>query len=174
MEDAMANEQVARAGANANAGHAQIESVPWHSSLRTRLVLLTSLCGVLLLLGVSLLIYFGARRVLVDQSRSEIRGLAEQTARGLEATMNSVAVSALTLVASVQGIGFDPKHLRALLHATTKGDPDIAGAMLILEPGALRAGDPEFSWYARVEPGGYYEQPMRYPGYDYHAQPWWR
>src|SRR5687768_8945156 len=164
MEDAMANEQVARAGANASAGHAQIESVPWHSSLRTRLVLLTSLCGVLLLLGVSLLIYFGARRVLIDQSRSEIRALAELTARGLEATMHSVEVSALTLIASVQGIGFEPGQLRALLRGTAKGDPDIAGAMLILEPGALRPGDPEFSWYARVQSDGYYEQPMRYPG----------
>jgi sigma-B regulation protein RsbU (phosphoserine phosphatase) len=163
------------------AGHARdathralLESVPWRDSLRTRLLLLTSLGIALLLLGDGVLTYLGARQVLVEQSRREIRDLARQTARGLEAVMDSVVVSAATLSGSVRGIGFDEHHLRALLRATAKGDPDIAGAMLILEPGALRTNDPAFSWYARVTSTGFHEQPMRYDGYDYHDQPWWK
>ena len=154
---------------------AQADSVSWHRSLRTRLTVLSTLCSALLLLGVGLVIHASARNLLIDQSRSEIHALAEQTARGMDATMDAVVVSAMTLTESVRGTGFDPGALRTVLRATAKGGaPDIAGAMLILEPGALDARDPAFSWYARVEGDGYYEQSMRRADYDYHTQPWWQ
>lgn len=149
------------------------DGVRWYRSLRTRLLLWTSLGATVLLLIGTLLIYANAREQLVAQSRQEIRGLAEQGARALEATLGSVAVSARTLSASVHGIGHAPRELDAVLRAAVEGDPDIAGAMLILEPGALADGDPEHSWYVRREGKGYYKQPMRYAGYDYHDQPWW-
>jgi sigma-B regulation protein RsbU (phosphoserine phosphatase) len=167
-------EQLPPEGATAPGYEAQPDPVSWHRSLRTRLTVLSSLCSALLLLGVGLVIHASARDLLLDQSRGEIHDLAEQTARGMDAAMGAVVVSAVTLTESVRGTRFDPGELRALLRATAKGAPDAAGAMLILEPGALGAGDPEFSWYARREGGGYYEQSMRREGYDYRAQPWWR
>ncbi len=149
------------------------DGVRWHRSLRTRLLLWTSLGAAALLLIGTWLIYANARELLVAQSRHEIRSLAEQGARTLQATLGSVTVSAQTLAASVRGIGYAPRQLDAVLRAAVEGDPDIAGAMLILEPGALADGDPEHSWYVRRDGKGYYVQPMRYEGYDYHAQPWW-
>lgn len=160
----------------ANAGAAQAaagDGVRWYRSLRTRLLLWTSLGAAALLLGGTWLIYANARESLMAQSRHEIDGLAEQSARALQATLGSVTVSARTLAASVRGIGHAPRQLDAVLRAAVEGDPDIAGAMLILEPDALADGDPEHSWYVRRDGAGYYVQPMRYPGYDYHQQPWW-
>ncbi|HEU0306800.1 MAG TPA: IcfG protein, partial [Lysobacter sp.] len=153
---------------------AEADTVSWHRSLRTRITVLSSLCNALLLLGVGLVIHAAARDLLVEQSRDEIHTLAEQTARGVDAAMDVVVVSAVTLTESVRGADLDPSELRALLRGTARGGPNIAGAMLILEPGALAAGDPEFSWYARLESDGYYEQPMRRADYDYHAQTWWQ
>jgi len=149
------------------------DGVRWYRSLRTRLLLWTSLGAAALLLAGTLLIYAGARERLVAQSRHEVRSLAEQGARALQATLGSVTVSARTLAASVHGIGHAPRELDAVLRAAVEGDPDIAGAMLILEPGALADGDPEHSWYVRRDGKDYYRQPMRYAGYDYHEQPWW-
>ncbi|TWI05955.1 sigma-B regulation protein RsbU (phosphoserine phosphatase) [Luteimonas cucumeris] len=149
------------------------DRVRWYRSLRTRLLLWTSLGAALLLLAGTLLIYASLRELLVAQSRQEVRGLAEQGARTLEATLGSVTVSARTLAASVRGIGMAPRELDAVLRAAVEGDPDIAGAMLILEPGALADGDPGHSWYVRRDGDGYYVQPMLYAGYDYHDQPWW-
>nr|WP_283254803.1 SpoIIE family protein phosphatase [Luteimonas galliterrae] len=136
-------------------------------------MLWTSLGAAALLLAGTWLIYANARELLVAQSRHEIRSLAEQGARTLQATLGSVTVSAQTLAASVRGIGYAPRELDAVLRAAVEGDPDIAGAMLILEPGALADADPEHSWYVRRDGDSYYVQPMRYEGYDYHDQPWW-
>ena len=148
--------------------------VRWYHSLRARLLLWTSLGMAGLLLGVTLLIYASARDLLVQQARTEIRGLAEQSTRTLHAKLNTVAVSAATLAASVRGIGANPDDLQALLRATVTGDADIAGAMLILGRDALADGDAEYSWYVRRQGAGFYEQSMRYRGYDYDVQPWWK
>lgn len=149
-------------------------SVPWYRSLRTRLLLWMALGSTAVLLAATLMVQASARDLLLSQSQREIGALAEQTALALGATLGSVEVSAATLAEAVRGVGLDPHTLAALLHAAVKGDDDIAGAMLILEPGALAPGDPGYHWYVRRDGGRFHTQPMLAPGYDYHDQPWWR
>jgi sigma-B regulation protein RsbU (phosphoserine phosphatase) len=149
-------------------------AVPWYRSLRTRLVLWICVGCVAVLLAATLIVQARSAKLLTAQSEREIRTLAEQTALGLHATLESVEVGANTLGEAVRGVGRDPHTLDALLRATVAGDDDIAGAMLVLEPGALDDGDAAYSWYVRREGKGYYTQPMRSRGYDYHDQPWWQ
>lgn len=149
-------------------------AVPWYRSLRTRLVLWICVGCVAVLLAATLIVQARSARLLTAQSEREIRTLAEQTALGLHATLESVEVGANTLGEAVRGVGRDPRTLDALLRATVAGDDDIGGAMLVLEPGALDAGDAAYSWYVRREGKGFYTQPMRSRGYDYHDQPWWK
>ena len=73
----------------------------------------------------------------MQNARAEADGLARQTVRSLEATLESVQVSGRTLAASATGVGAQPANLRSLLVASLAGDPDIAGAMIIVEPGLL-------------------------------------
>ena len=149
-------------------------AVPWYRSLRTRLVLWICLGCVAVLLGATLVVQARSAKLITAQSEREIHTLAEQTALGLHATLESVQVGATTLGEAVRGVGRDPHTLDALLRATVAGDDDIEGAMLILEPGALDRGDAAYSWYVRREGKGFYTQQMRSRGYDYHDQPWWK
>ena len=63
--------------------------VAWRNSLRTRLLLWSSLTNLIVLAGVTLAFYAGARAVMIENAKSETRGLAAQTERSLQATLNS-------------------------------------------------------------------------------------
>ncbi|MFY2763122.1 SpoIIE family protein phosphatase [Arenimonas sp. MALMAid1274] len=145
----------------------------WRRSLRTRLVLLSSISSALLMVVVAVIFYAAMRSLLVDNARGEVRSLAEQTTRGLAATLGSVQVSGQNLAASAAGIGRDPLDLRTLLMATVGSDPDIFGAMLIIEPGRLSPDDPGFSWYVRRSVSGYTESTVPDLGYDYRVMDWY-
>ncbi|PPT92222.1 IcfG protein [Xanthomonas theicola] len=127
-----------------------------------------------LLLGLALLFYLGARQVVVRNAREEVAGLTRQTARSLEATLGSVQVSGRTLAAGAAAVGRQPFNLRSLLHATLQGDPDIAGALLVIAPGALKGDDRGFAWRLRRARGSVVEQPAGALGFDYRSMPWYR
>ncbi len=145
----------------------------WRRSLRTRLMFWSSLTSVLLLLGVAAVFYAAIRGVLIENAKTEMRSLASQTARGLLATLNTVQISGQTLSANATVVGREPVALRQLLMATMASDPDIAGAMLIVEPGRLAPEDPGFTWYIRRETEGFFESSVEGLGYDYRVMPWY-
>ncbi len=147
--------------------------VDWRHSLRTRLVLLSSVSSALLMVALALVFYVAMRGLLVDTARSDMRSLAQQTTRGLEATLGSVQVSAQSLASNAAGIGRQPMALRVLLLSAISSDPDIVGAMLIIEPGRLSPDDPGYSWYVRRAAGGTVESSVADLGYDYRVMPWY-
>ena len=63
--------------------------------------------------------------------------------------------------------------LRNLLRATVSADPDIVGAMLIIEPGRLSEADPGFNWSVRRSLDGLVESTVPSLGYDYRVEPWY-
>ena len=148
-------------------------NVRWRDSLRTRMVLWSSLLNAGLLLLTALAFYFGARALIVQNARAEADGLARQTVRSLEATLESVQVSGRTLAASATGVGAQPSSLRSLLVASLAGDPDIAGAMIIVDPGQLPGDDDGFTWYIRRDGKALVEQSVADLGYDYTTMPWY-
>jgi sigma-B regulation protein RsbU (phosphoserine phosphatase) len=152
---------------------AQARLTGWRSSLRTRLMFWSSLTSVLLLLGVAFVFYVAVRGVLIENAKSEMRNLANQTARGLLATLDSVQVSGQTLAGNAASVGREPMALRSLLMSTVVADPDIAGAMLIIEPGRLHPDDPGFTWYIRRDGAGFDEKSVEGLGYDYRVMSWY-
>lgn len=121
--------------------------VSWRHSLRTRMVATGALSQVLLLAGLALLLYAGIRMDITRNSHKETEGLAQQTARGLQATMESVQVSGRILAAHVGTAGHQPFVLRSLLLGTLSGDGDITGAAVVIEPGAFKDGKGAFAWH---------------------------
>ena len=142
-------------------------------SLRTRLVLWSGLGMVGLTMLLALAFYLSVRAQMIAEAKAKAGELALQTVRGLEATLDSVQSIGRTLAASGGNVGSDPAHLRALLHASLIGDPDIAGAMLIVEPGKLDPGHAGFTWYVRREGNGLLERSVEDLGYDYRSKPWY-
>jgi sigma-B regulation protein RsbU (phosphoserine phosphatase) len=147
--------------------------VDWRHSLRTRLVLLSSASSLLLMAALALVFYVAMRGLLVDTARDDMRNLAQQTTRGLEAMLGSVQVSAQNLASNAAGIGREPLGLRVLLISAIQSDPDVVGAMLIIEPGRLSPDDPGYSWYVRRTTTGTVESSVRDLGYDYRVMPWY-
>ena len=148
--------------------------VRWRDSLRTRMVLWSSVINAGLLLLTALAFYLGARALIVQNARAEADSLARQTVRSLEATLESVQVSGRTLAASATGVGAQPANLRSLLVASLAGDPDIAGAMIIVEPGLLPGDADGFTWYIRRDGARLVEQSVADLGYDYKVMPWYQ
>jgi sigma-B regulation protein RsbU (phosphoserine phosphatase) len=147
--------------------------IGWRRSLRTRLVLWSSLASALLMALVGIVFHLGTRDLLIDAARTDVDGMARQTARGLEATLDSVQVSGRLLADGAAGIGRDPLDLRNLLRATVSADQDIVGAMLIIEPGRLSADDPGFSWSVRRDGSELRESSVTELGVDYRVEPWY-
>ncbi|WP_374605630.1 SpoIIE family protein phosphatase [Arenimonas sp.] len=148
--------------------------IPWHRSLRTRLALWTSLTSILLLAAVALIFYLAVRGVLIANTQAEMRGLSQQAAGGLEATLDSVQVSGRTLAGAASGLGRQPMDLRALMQATLDADPDIAGVMIVMEPGRLGPDDPGFDWYVRRQGESRFEARIAELGYtDFRIEPWY-
>ena len=119
----------------------------WRRSLRTQLVLRSSLFSAALLAVVGTLFYAGIRDELIDGARSDVSQLARQTTRGLEATLDSVQVSGRLLSDAASGIGRDPLDLRNLLRATVRGGADdgrvradVHGEEVLLQADKVPAG----------------------------------
>ena len=148
--------------------------VPWRHSLRTRLMLWSMLTSTALLVLVAALFYTVIRGAMVGNAEDEVRGLAAQSARSLAATLDSVQVSGRTLAASATGVGPERFNLRSRRMAGLSADRDIAGALLIIEPGRLAPDDPGFTWYIRRDGAGYAESSVEGLGYaDYRRMPWY-
>src|SRR5690606_4200811 len=150
--------------------------LPWQRSLRTRLALWSSLASVLLLLAVALVVYAALREVLVQLAGDELNSLSEQSACGLQATLDSVQVSGRALTGATARLGRQPVDLSNLMKATLDADPAIAGVMLIIEPERLEPGDPGFDWYIRRDGDQLVESTVRGLGAeyeDYRVMPWW-
>ena len=164
---------VAKPASSAASWRRAPRGVEWRHSLRTRLVLLSSLSSVLLMGALAVVFYVAMRGLLVDTAGDDMRNLAQQTTRGLEATLGSVQVSAQTLSSNAAGIGREPLGLRVLLISAIQADPDVVGAMLIIEPGRLSPQDPGYSWYVRRTATGVVESAVPDLGYDYRVMPWY-
>lgn len=152
----------------------RFDTVSWRHSLRTRVLAAGVVIQAALLFGLALLLYLGARAELLHNSRKETAGLAQQTARGLQATLESVQVSGRILAANVAATGHQPFALRSLLLGTLSGDGDIAGASVILEPGAFKDAREAFVWHVervgdRIKDKGNAEL-----SFDYRDTAWYR
>lgn len=157
--------------------HASQHAVSWYRSLRTQLLAWICMGCICVLLAATLIVQARSAQLLHTQSEREIRSLAEQTANSLQVTLKKVEVLAATLDEAVHGVGREPATFDVLLRAAVAGDSDVAGAMLILEPGALAPGDAAYHWYVRRRydgSGDFHTQPMLKDGYDYRDQPWWK
>jgi sigma-B regulation protein RsbU (phosphoserine phosphatase) len=148
--------------------------VEWWHSLRVRLVLWAGLGSVVLIFAIATAFYLTTRTMLINNTRAEMRGLAEQTALSLDGTLGGVQVGTREIVQVARHPELDATDLRAVLNAAVESDPDTVGAMLIVEPGELAPGDPGFSWYVRRDGDRLVESTVEDLGYDVEAMPWYR
>lgn len=106
-------------------------------SLRTRLLLWSSVVQAVLLLLLVTLFYLGARSLVHQQAVNQLNHLAEQTALSLGNSLRSAQITGEMLLSPLAEQRFDSQQLDGLLRAAVVADPNVDGATVIIEPDRL-------------------------------------
>ena len=111
--------------------------VPWHASLRTRLMLWVGLLLALLLLAGFATAFFAARERVIADAEARTRYEAKQAADRLDATMRSARVSGEAMIELSNRVSLTRAELLEAMEAMLDANPATVGGLVALEPGVL-------------------------------------
>jgi len=143
-------------------------------SLRTRLMLWSCLVQAALLLLLVALFYLGARSLVQRQATSQLNHLAEQTARSLGNSLRSAQITGEMLRAPLGRQPFDAAQLRSLMGAAVVADPNVDGAMLIIEPDRVPGLPGGYACHDMLQDGALEHACGEQLGFDHHQRDWYR
>ncbi|MFK3845894.1 MULTISPECIES: SpoIIE family protein phosphatase [Stenotrophomonas] len=147
---------------------------PAGRSLRTRLMLWSSLVQAALLLLLVTLFYLGARTLVHQQATEQLRSLADQTARSLGNSLRSAEITGDMLLSPLGRQAFDAIQLDGLLRAAVVADPNVDGATVIIEPDRV-AGLPDgYACNDMLHDGSVHQSCSGQLGFDTHQRSWYR
>ncbi|HWS77801.1 MAG TPA: SpoIIE family protein phosphatase, partial [Thermomonas sp.] len=147
--------------------------VPWHASLRTRLMLWVGLLLALLLLAGFATAFYAARERIVADAEARTRYEARQAADRLDATMRSVQISGEALIQLAHRVELDRTDLLAAMEAMLQANPSAVGGLVALEPGVLVDRAP-LAHYVGIAARGVPDRDLLADGYDLAGRDWYR
>lgn len=157
--------QAAEPGLQADAG------VPWHASLRTRLMLWVGLLLALLLLAAIATAFYAARSRIVADAEARTRFEAQQAADRLDATMRSVRISGESLIDLGNRVELGREQLLAAMEKAA--NPGTVGGLVALEPGVL-ADRGRLAYYVGIAARGVPDRDLLADGYDLVGREWYQ
>ena len=147
--------------------------VPWHASLRTRLMLWVGLLIALLLLAGFAAAFFAARERVVADAEARTRYEARQAADRLDATLRSVQVSGEAMVELGDRIDLDRGELLAAMEAMLEANPSAVGGLVAVEPGVLADRMP-LLYYVGIAERGVPDRDLLAVDYDLAGRDWYQ
>ncbi len=147
--------------------------VPWHASLRTRLMLWVGLLLALLLLAGFATAFFAARERVVADAEARTRYEARQAADRLDATMRSVRVSGEAMIELSNRVDLTRAELLAAMEAMLDANPGTVGGLVALEPGVLADRAP-LAYYVGIAARGVPDRDLLADGYDIAGRDWYQ
>ena len=144
--------------------------VPWHASLRTRLMVWVGLLLALLLLAGFATAFFAARERVVADAEARTRYEARQAADRLDATMRSVRVSGEAMIELSNRVALTRAEL---LEAMLEANPATVGGLVALEPGVLADRAP-LAQYVGIAARGVPDRDLLADGYDLAGREWYQ
>jgi len=160
-------EVAAGPGPQADAG------VPWHASLRTRMMLWVGLLLAFLLLAGFAAAFYAARERIVADAEARTRYEARQAADRLDATMRSVQVSGEALIELSNRVELTRTELLAAMEAMLEANPSTVGGLVALEPGILADRAP-LAYYVGIGARGVPDRDLLADGYDLAGRDWYQ
>lgn len=159
----------------ADAPHASSADVrvPWHASLRTRLMLWVGLLLALLLLAGFAAAFFAARERVVADAEARTRYEARQAADRLEATMHAVRVSGEAMIQLSNRLTLTRAELLEAMEAMLEANPATVGGLVALEPGVLADRAP-LARYVGIASRGVPDRDLLADGYDLAGREWYQ
>ena len=147
--------------------------VPWHASLRTRLMLWVGLLLALLLLAGFATAFFAARERVVADAEARTRYEARQAADRLDATMHSVRVSGEAMLELSNRVALTRAELLEAMEAMLDANPATVGGLVALEPGVLADRAP-LARYVGIASRGVPDRDLLADGYDLAGREWYQ
>ena len=147
---------------------------PAGRSLRTRLMLWSSVVQAALLLLLVTLFYLGARTLVHQQAAEQLRSLADQTARSLGNSLRSAEITGDMLLSPLGRQAFDAAQLDGLLRAAVVADPNVDGATVIIEPGRVVDLPDGYACNDVLSDGSVQQSCSGQLGFDAHRRSWYR
>ena len=147
--------------------------VPWHASLRTRLMLWVGLLLALLLLAGFATAFFAARERVVADAEARTRYEAQQAADRLDATMRSVRVSGEAMIELSNRVQLTRAELLEAMEAMLEANPATVGGLVALEPGVLADRAP-LAHYVGIATRGVPDRDLLADGYDLVGREWYQ
>ena len=147
--------------------------VPWHASLRTRLMLWVGLLLALLLLAGFATAFFAARERVVADAEARTRYEARQAADRLDATMRSVRVSGEAMIELSNRVQLTRAELLEAMEAMLDANPAAVGGLVALEPGVLADRAP-LAHYVGIAARGVPDRDLLADGYDLAGREWYQ
>ena len=147
--------------------------VPWHASLRTRLMLWVGLLLALLLLAGFAAAFLAARERVVADAEARTRYEAQQAANRLDATMRSVRVSGEAMIELSNRVSLTRGELLAAMEAMLDANPSTVGGLVAVEPGVLADRAP-MAYYVGIAARGVPDRDLLADGYDLAGRDWYQ
>ena len=147
--------------------------VPWHASLRTRLMVWVGLLLALLLLAGFATAFFAARERVVADAEARTRYEARQAADRLDATMRSVRVSGEAMIELSNRVSLTRAELLEAMEAILDANPAAVGGLVALEPGVLADRAP-LAHYVGIAACGVPDRDLLADGYDLAGREWYQ
>jgi phosphoserine phosphatase RsbU/P len=147
--------------------------VPWHASLRTRLMLWVGLLLALLLMVGFATAFFAARERVIADAEARTRYEARQAADRLDATMQSVRVSGETMIELSNRVQLNRADLLEAMEAMLDANPATVGGLVALEPGVLADRAP-LAHYVGISARGVPDRDLLADGYDLAGRDWYQ
>ncbi|MEF9977955.1 MAG: SpoIIE family protein phosphatase [Thermomonas sp.] len=147
--------------------------VPWHASLRTRLMLWVGLLLALLLLAGFATAFFAARERVIADAEARTRYEARQAADRLDATMRSVRVSGEAMIELSNRVSLTRAELLEAMEAMLDANPATVGGLVALEPGVLADRAP-LAQYVGIAARGVPDRDLLADGYDLVGREWYQ
>ncbi|GHB97964.1 IcfG protein [Thermomonas carbonis] len=147
--------------------------VPWHASLRTRLMLWVGLLLALLLLAGFATAFYAARERVIADAEARTRYEARQAADRLDATMRSVRVSGEAMIELSNRVTLTRAELLEAMEAMLDANPATVGGLVALEPGVLADRAP-LAQYVGIAARGVPDRDLLADGYDLAGREWYQ
>ena len=147
--------------------------VPWHASLRTRLMLWVGLLLALLLLAGFATAFFAARERVLADAEARTRYEARLAADRLDATMRSVQVSGEAMIELGNRLSLSRADMLEAMEAMLDANPATVGGLVALEPGVLADRAP-LAQYVGIAARGVPDRNLLADGYDLAGRDWYQ
>lgn len=148
-------------------------TVPWHRSIRTKVMIWFGALSLSLLILVLIAAYLLGRQQLIGTAVERVRFDAVRSADQFNAAAKSLRVTGEGIIGLALDPSLDRDGVVRMLQTMVDNDASAIGGLVVLEPGILPDGKP-MAYHAGVPTAGVMDTDFIETGYDVFGKDWYK